>query len=77
MTEDDLMTELIPQSTRSKAHWAKRTFETWLTLKMSETSVVIPDLLLMTLEELNVHLSDFIREVRKIDGGQYPGENIV
>jgi len=66
MTENDLMMELIPQSTLSKAHWAKHKFENWQIWKMCVTSVVIPDLLLMILDELNVHVSDFIREVRKI-----------
>ena len=32
---------------------------------MCETSVVIPDLLLMTFDEVNVHGSNFIKEVKK------------
>ena len=65
MTKNDLMMELVPQSILSKAYWQKCTFETWRTWKMCENSVVIPDQLLMTFDELNVHVSDFIREVKK------------
>ena len=83
-----LTAQSVPKKTKEKAMWAFRLYERWALWRkgaynprneasiVGDILVVHADLDTMPEEDLNEVLSQFIGEVRKEDGGRYPGKTL-
>jgi hypothetical protein len=77
---DQLIKQTESKATRKNTTWSMKIFDDWRSTRNNCQGVafsdVIPALHIMTAEQINAFLSQFVMEVRKADGTEYPGKTI-
>lgn len=68
----DLITDASNKNTDKTTRWAVGIFEAWRVQRITKGKETIPDLLVMTDNEVNAWLARFCVECRRMDGKEFP-----
>ena len=73
--------KMFSAETMKKVHWAKRMFDDWKLFRNSQEHLIsfhvdLDDISKLSKEDLVQPLCQFLTEVKKLDGSDYPGKTL-